>query len=298
MSYIHSSAYGLSINVPPFNDQQCKVQKLLDANATSLIPSSLNSPSFALNPYVSTFVPNHVFNFAIIASFATLLILCAFLFNAILTINNMQNNDGTSPRDLLKKLKLTNTNRIMIGHLNINSIRNKFESVMHIIEENVAIILFSETKLNDTFPESQFLIEGFHVPYRLDRTDKGGGILLFVRAHIPSRKINVKFSPKIEAIVIEINLKKKKWLLIGSYNPHKNMIGDHLNCIGNYLNEASKRYENFIIIGDLNSETEDDAMQEFCSVYNFKNVSRIWIIPVVLISSLLTNLVHFKILPL
>ena len=78
MSYTHSSAYCVTINVPPFNDQQCMVQKLLDANATSLIPSSLNSPSFALNPYVSTFVPNHVFNVAIIASFATLLILCSF----------------------------------------------------------------------------------------------------------------------------------------------------------------------------------------------------------------------------
>ena len=121
-----------------------------------------------------------MFNVSIIASFATLLILCAFFFNAILTINNMQNDDGTSPGDLLRKLKLTNTNRIVIGQLNINSIRNKCESVKHIIEENVDIILFSETKLNDTFPDSQFLIEGFHVPYRLDRTDKGGGILISI----------------------------------------------------------------------------------------------------------------------
>ena len=43
MSYIHSSAYCLSINVPPFNDQQCKVQKLLDANATSLIQILIES---------------------------------------------------------------------------------------------------------------------------------------------------------------------------------------------------------------------------------------------------------------
>ena len=51
----------------------------------------------------------------------------------------MQNDEGTSPGDLLRKMKLTNTNRIVIGHLNINSIRNKFESVKHIIEENVDI---------------------------------------------------------------------------------------------------------------------------------------------------------------
>ena len=36
--------------------------------------------------------------------------------------------------------------------------------------------MVSETKIDDTFPESQFLIEGFSTPYRLDRTAKGGGI--------------------------------------------------------------------------------------------------------------------------
>ena len=32
--------------------------------------------------------------------------------------------------------------------------------------------MVSETKIDDTFPESQFLIEGFSTPYRLDRTAK------------------------------------------------------------------------------------------------------------------------------
>ena len=72
------------------------------------------------------------------------------------------------------------------------------------------IFLISETKLNDTFPESQFLLDGFHPPYRKDRTDKGGGLLLYVREYIPCREIIVEFLPIIEAIVIEINLKKEE----------------------------------------------------------------------------------------
>ena len=63
----------------------------------------------------------------------------------------------------------------MIGHLNINSIRNKFDSFKYLIDENIGIILLSETKLNDTFPVNQFIINGFHAPYRADRTDKGVG---------------------------------------------------------------------------------------------------------------------------
>ena len=49
--------------------------------------------------------------------------------------------------------------------------------------------MVSETKINDTFPESQFLIEDFSKPFRLDRTAKGGGILLYIREDIPCRYI-------------------------------------------------------------------------------------------------------------
>ena len=48
----------------------------------------------------------------------------------------------------------------------------------------------SETKIDDTFPDSQFLIEGFSVPFRLDRAAKGGGILLYIREDIPSKSIS------------------------------------------------------------------------------------------------------------
>ena len=108
----------------------------------------------------------------------------------------------------LKSLKAKNVNKIILGHLNINSLRNKIDSVRHIIGNNIDIFLISETKLNATFPESQFLIDDFFPPYRKDRTDKGGGLLLYVRDHIPSRQLNAEICSDIEAFVIEINLKK------------------------------------------------------------------------------------------
>ena len=127
-------------------------------------------------------------------------------------------------------------------------------------------------KLNDTFPDSQFQIDGFLPPYRKDRNDKGGGLLLYVREHIPTRKINVEFSPSIEAFVIEIKLKKKKWLLICSSNPYKSMIEDHLKSISMQFDEFHKKYEYFIIIGDFNSEIREDAMKNFCCLYNLKSL--------------------------
>ena len=51
-----------------------------------------------------------------------------------------------------------------------------------------------------------------------------------------------------------------------------NMIQNHLNSLGNYLNELCKKYDNFILLGDFNSEMCEDAMPEFSSVYNLKNL--------------------------
>ena len=77
------------------------------------------------------------------------------------------------------------------------------------IGHNIDILLISETKLNDTFPEGQFCITDFHTPFRKDRNDKGGGLLLYVQEYIPCRRIIVNFTQEIEVIVVEINLKKR-----------------------------------------------------------------------------------------
>ena len=50
------------------------------------------------------------------------------------------------------------------------------------------------------------------------------------------------------------------------------MIDNHLNSIGNQLNELCKKYENFILIGDFNSEMCEDSMEVFANTHNFKNL--------------------------
>ena len=95
--------------------------------------------------------------------------------------------ENTYDSHVIKDLRNQNPFRVIIDQININSIRNKFEPLVSFINNNLDILMISETKIDDTFPDSQFLIEGFSVPYRLDRTAKGGGILLYIREDIPSK---------------------------------------------------------------------------------------------------------------
>ena len=71
--------------------------------------------------------------------------------------------------------------------------------------------MISETKLDETFPEGQFLMDGFTPPYRMDRNTNGGGIALYVREDIPSGQVSFKHDDKeIEHYFVEMNLRKKK----------------------------------------------------------------------------------------
>ena len=71
-----------------------------------------------------------------------------------------------------------------------------------------------------------------------------------------------------ECSFVEINLRKKKWLLCCSYNPHRNNIKPHLEILSRNLDLYSSLYENIIILGDFNVETTDPSMEDFCIRFN------------------------------
>ena len=52
----------------------------------------------------------------------------------------------------LKAIRIGNINKLIIGQLNINSLRNKFYCLVQQITGNVDILMVSQTKLNNTFP--------------------------------------------------------------------------------------------------------------------------------------------------
>ena len=92
----------------------------------------------------------------------------------------------------------------------------------------VDVFVVSETKTNGSFPGGQFFIGGYHTPFRFDRNGNGGVILLYVTEDIPAKVIHSDF-PTSEKFHVDINLRKKKWLLNCSCKPHKNNICNHLD---------------------------------------------------------------------
>ena len=78
-------------------------------------------------------------------------------------------------------------------------------SLREVVIENVAILAIAETEIDESFPTAQFLLVGYHSPYRLDKSPKSGGILVYVKSSIPSRQLNFPNLPcKTQAILFEL----------------------------------------------------------------------------------------------
>ena len=166
----------------------------------------------------------------------------------------------------LRNVRTSNINRLIFGHLSINSLRNKFDLLCEQIKGSIDIFMIFETKLDDRFPQGQFLIAGFHSSFRFDHNKSGGGILLYVREDIRTKILSHDF-PSAESFFVEIILHKKKWLINCSYNPHKNNIKHHLETISRTLDTFSTKYKNVSLLGDFNTCVDDEAMKNFCSSY-------------------------------
>ena len=65
--------------------------------------------------------------------------------------------------------------------------------------------MVSETKVDDSFPNVNFLVAGFSTLHKFDQNSNNGGLMLFVREDIHSNQAEEK---PVEGFYIELNLHK------------------------------------------------------------------------------------------
>ena len=98
--------------------------------------------------------------------------------NKIGNLNGQNNSSEISYNSKLSEIKTKNGNKLIIGSLNINSISSKIDLLRTYVKDYLDILVVLETKIDESYPISQFSIDGFSEPFRLDRDKNGGGILV------------------------------------------------------------------------------------------------------------------------
>ena len=111
-------------------------------------------------------------------------------------IESNNTNDKTKETaidiDQAKKIRFSNIHNALIGHLNINSIRNKLNELKIISKDFMPTVLaISETKVDASFPNVQFLLDNHFNPgdFRKDRTSHGGGLMICIRKGTPCKRL-------------------------------------------------------------------------------------------------------------
>ena len=54
--------------------------------------------------------------------------------------------------------------KIVVGYININPVRNKFDSLMATVAGSIDILPTTETKIDSTFTVNQFYLNGYNIP--------------------------------------------------------------------------------------------------------------------------------------
>ena len=118
-------------------------------------------------------------------------------------------NDATA--NFLHQQLVKYTKNLIIGHLNINSIRKKSSDFKELVLSDTDIYLVSKTKLDNSFPGQQFHVyDGFKM-FREVRNKFGGCIYLLVKENIPCKVLNAsRLSEECEIILIDFIISNKK----------------------------------------------------------------------------------------
>ena len=150
----------------------------------------------------------------------------------------------------------------LIGYLNINFLQHKIDSLRQILKKpSLEIICVDETKLDESFPDHQFKIDGYQFPpFRRDRDKHGGGKVVYVKEGLIVNRIKEFETNKSETICLELTISNKKWFIMYAYRPlsktNKKVFLDESN---ETLDRAMNKYDNIFLAGDLNIDTRDKS---------------------------------------
>lgn len=141
---------------------------------------------------------------------------------------------------------------ISMMHLNIQSFKPKIDIINSELKD-FDILCFTESWLHNAVSDNDLLLNGFDPPHRKDRTDRaGGGVLVFCKDFLCSKRRDDLEIHGLENIWIEINVKPEKYLIGTFYRP-PNSSNDKWNLIEESIEKAiDTKTKNIIITGDFN----------------------------------------------
>jgi len=143
-----------------------------------------------------------------------------------------------------------------IGHLNIQSLRNKVDHIRILLDDNnIDMLCVAETWLKSNVSNGEVHIGGYNM-IRTDRPDgvNHGGILCYIKEGIVFTEKSDLQPPtcNVEAIWMELKLPFTKPILLGTVYRKPSSHADYLDELDSLFQNNTSLYDDVIIVGDFN----------------------------------------------
>lgn len=169
-----------------------------------------------------------------------------FVLNTLLLIGNVESNPGPNSSS-------STDDFILICNMNIRSIRNKLE-FLHNFSDEFDILALTESHLDRNINNSDIYLDNYSTDiHRKDRTNHGGGLLIYFKDNIcTSRKYDLE-NDIDETMWIEVKTRGQTFLLCHTNRPHWT-DNDYWTRLTLSIELALSLNEKIVIVGDLNSD--------------------------------------------
>jgi exonuclease III len=134
----------------------------------------------------------------------------------------------------------------------IHQCKFKFVEIEELLNEKTVDLLFiSETKIDSSFTNSIFEVSGYKLE-RHDRDIHGGGLAVFIRRDIPTRRRHDLECKNLENIIYEVTLNKTKWSILCVYRPPSMSDKKFSEQLTITIDKCITQYDHYLLMGDLN----------------------------------------------
>ena len=144
-------------------------------------------------------------------------------------------------------------------------------SVKELLSHNLDLLVINETKLDDSFPQcsvSNQWLQNACAKMRKSLVE----ICLYKNEDIPSKQIHTKLLEGLGSICIEMNLRKRKWLIIEIYKPPQSCSKMFIGKLSDQRNDLRTSYDNMLLQGDFGMTPEDLKLLVFCDTHDLWNL--------------------------
>ena len=154
---------------------------------------------------------------------------------------------------VFKEMKRKHGKKTILAYLNINSYRYKSCNVMELLNGRYwDMMCIAETKLDESFPDSQFHCNEYTMYRRDGPSSSSGGLIVYVSSSVSSRRRKDLEPPNTECIVIQQIHNKKKALFFICYRAPRNNAQSYLHALSLSIDKALCENNIITVIGNLN----------------------------------------------